>query len=259
MSRWFRMYADVLDDPKVQKLPPDLFKAWVNLLCLASRNDGVLPDLEDIAFALRMSQSVTRDIVVTLTGHGLLDEDNGLSPHNWAERQFKSDTPESATERKRRQRQREKQANVTHDVTACHSDSHSDVTPPEQSRTDTEQSRAEQTGARSQDPKHWEEVQGFLKDRLEDLTDWEVDFLHSVKWSETMTQPQRDSLKTIRDKLTSTSSGGYALPSVSRGTAQYDAWVAYHRAKNGGRATFHESRDSFTVLTEWPPEMEKAA
>jgi len=34
MSQWFRMYAEVLDDPKVQRLSGDEFKAWVNILCL---------------------------------------------------------------------------------------------------------------------------------------------------------------------------------------------------------------------------------
>jgi len=34
---WFRFYNDALDNPKVQLLPSDLFKTWVNLLCIASR------------------------------------------------------------------------------------------------------------------------------------------------------------------------------------------------------------------------------
>ena len=53
--KWFRFYADALDDPKVQRLPPPIFKTWVNLLCLASKNEGNLPSAEECAFALRMS------------------------------------------------------------------------------------------------------------------------------------------------------------------------------------------------------------
>lgn len=247
------MYADVLDDPKVQRLPPDLFKAWVNLLCLASRNDGVLPSIEDISFALRMSQDVTRDMVVTLSRHGLLDGDDELSPHNWAERQFKSDSAEDAKIRKRRQREREKTANVTDNVTTCHSDSHNEVTPPEQSRTDTEQSRAE---TRAADPKHWVEVQEFLKERTDDLSDWEIEFLHSVKWKPSLTAAQTDSLKSIREKLKSTGNGGCVLPVVTRGTPAYDAWIAYHKRR--GRAAFYESRDTLTVPTEYPPQEQAA-
>lgn len=253
MSRWFRMYSDVLDDPKVQRLPPDLFKAWVNLLCLASRNDGALPSLDDIAFALRMSQDVTRDIVRDLSQRGLLDGSEELSPHNWSERQFRSDRDETAAERKRAQRKREKQANVTDDVTR---DTSVTSHPPEQSRADTEQSRAEPRAA--QDPKHWEEVQDFLKSHLESLTDWEVDFLHSVKWKPNLTTAQADTLKAIRDKLKSTSNGGFALPIVTRGTPAYDAWISHYRRKFNGKAGFYESRDSLTVPTEYPPQEQAA-
>ncbi len=41
--RWFRFYSEVLDDPKVQGLSLGLFKMWINLLCIAARNDGYLP------------------------------------------------------------------------------------------------------------------------------------------------------------------------------------------------------------------------
>jgi len=261
VSRWFRMYSDALDDPKVQRLPGDLFKAWVNLLCLANRNDGVLPPIEDIAFSLRMSQDVTVTVTTELVARGLLDDHDGLAPHNWAERQFKSDTPESAAERKRAQRAREKTQekplNVTPDVTECHSDSHSEVTPPEQSRAEQIQSRAEQT-ARAADPKHWEQAQDFLKSRLEDLTDWEVDFLKAVQRKPTLSQSQQDSLKGIQDKLKSTGNGGYALPSVKRGTPAYDAWIAHYRVKANGKSTFYEKLDVLTVPSEYPPQ-EKAA
>ena len=53
MNRWFRLYDAVLDDPKVQRLPDRIFKAWINLLCLASRHGGTLPPVDDVAFALR--------------------------------------------------------------------------------------------------------------------------------------------------------------------------------------------------------------
>ena len=55
MSRWFRYYDEALDDPKVQRLSGDLFKVWVNLLSLASKNDGKLPSADDISFRLRIS------------------------------------------------------------------------------------------------------------------------------------------------------------------------------------------------------------
>ena len=91
--RWFRLYDEVLDDPKVQFLPPEQFKAWVNLLCLASKNEGKLPDMQAISFALRLPFHETQIIVENLVSLSLLDRGkNGLIPHNWSKRQYKSDT-----------------------------------------------------------------------------------------------------------------------------------------------------------------------
>ncbi len=116
MSRWFRMYAEVLNDPKVQRLSGDDFKDWVNLLCLASQNDGRLPDLEDIAFALRRSPDGALTVLERCLNAGLIDRRSGgdsgwhYAPHGWDERQYKSDT---STERVKRFRQRSKTVSET--------------------------------------------------------------------------------------------------------------------------------------------------
>ena len=89
--RWFRFYTEALDDPKVQRLPCELFKHWVNLLCLAGRCDGrgLLPPMEDIAFGLRLSEEQVGRACMDLCERGLLDYD----PHEqryrmaaWGER-----------------------------------------------------------------------------------------------------------------------------------------------------------------------------
>lgn len=138
MSRWFRFYSDAVNDPKVQRLSGDTFKAWVNLLCLASRNNGVLPNEEDIAFALRLSGSKVTALLNDLQGRGLLDvTDEGTTPHNWDARQYRSDvTDPTAAERMRRHRNK-RNADRNDDVS---------VTAP---RAETEQNRteAEQTAA----------------------------------------------------------------------------------------------------------------
>jgi hypothetical protein len=90
--KWFRFYSDALDDPKVQRLPAELFRAWVNILCLASRHGGTLPPVEDIQFALRLSADAVAVLLADLKAHGLIDEtDAGMAPHNWNKRQYKSD------------------------------------------------------------------------------------------------------------------------------------------------------------------------
>lgn len=105
--RWFRFYSEALNDPKVQRLPPALFKHWVNILCLACERDdgGVLPTEEDIAFALRLKPSDAHTIMDQLATAGLVDRapqgraeaasgprDARWMPHNWAERQYAGDT-----------------------------------------------------------------------------------------------------------------------------------------------------------------------
>jgi hypothetical protein len=114
MSRWFRFYDDALNDPKVQLLAGDLFKAWVNLLCLASKNGGKIPSADAAAFALRTTAAKARAIVADLAGYGLLDKVEGgyFAPHNWGSRQYKSDV---SNDRVKRFRQR--QANAVGNVT----------------------------------------------------------------------------------------------------------------------------------------------
>ena len=84
MSRWFRYYDEALDDPKVQRLSGDLFKVWVNLLSLASKNDGKLPSADDISFRLRISVQDAQQRVEDLILAGLIDvlPDKSFEPHN---------------------------------------------------------------------------------------------------------------------------------------------------------------------------------
>jgi hypothetical protein len=95
--KWFRFYSEVVNDPKVQRLSGDLFKLWVNLLCLANENSerGALPaDIEELAWKLRMSSDDLRQQLHTLQGQRLLDwceDTEQFKAHNWSERQKASD------------------------------------------------------------------------------------------------------------------------------------------------------------------------
>lgn len=143
MSRWFRFYDGTLDDPKVQKLPDALFRTWVNLLCLASRHNGSLPNLEDMAFSLRTSEEAMRDGLEALVSRGLLDcEDGEMSPHNWHERQYKSDGSADRMRSKRardRERHGDKIGDAGSDVTGDTSgDDPSDTLEQNRTESDTE-------------------------------------------------------------------------------------------------------------------------
>jgi hypothetical protein len=125
--QWFRFYREVLDDPKVQRLPAHLFRTWVNLLCLGSENNGKLPSVDDIAFKLRMSAQDAAQQLDELILAGLVDiePNNSIVMHNWGVRQYASD---DSKERVRRHRAKK---SGNDDVTVTE-------TPPEQNRTDSE-------------------------------------------------------------------------------------------------------------------------
>lgn len=154
---WFRYYTDTLDNPKVQELPGDLFKFWINLLCLARVYDGILPAEKTIAFRLRMpltsvtdntntvptNENIPQYISTTSCLHelemrGLIDRTKGrqLVPHDWNEYQYVSDNSTDRVKKHRMKQERNVSCNVSRNVS---------VTPPEQNRTDnraeTEQSR----------------------------------------------------------------------------------------------------------------------
>ncbi len=116
--RWFRFYDEVLNDRKVQRLSPHLFKTWVNLLCLASKSGGKLPCDDDIAYDLRISVHDASQQVEDLILAGLIDigPRGERTPHNWSNRQYVSDSSAERT-RKYRENRKKKSSDVTPDVT----------------------------------------------------------------------------------------------------------------------------------------------
>jgi hypothetical protein len=129
-NTWFRLYNDVINDPKVQLLPKALRWAWIEMLCLASKNDGVLPPVEQIAFAVRSSVNDTQSDLDELILAGLIDiaPDGRLTPHNWSERQFVSD---NSTERSRKHRENKKKREGNGNATLH-------ATPPDQTRPESD-------------------------------------------------------------------------------------------------------------------------
>lgn len=91
-SGWFRVYEEVVNDPKVQRLGDELFKTWINLLCLGSANGGKLPSVEDMAYALRLDEAEMQRRLELLAAAELFERRRGVwMPHNWDGRQYKSD------------------------------------------------------------------------------------------------------------------------------------------------------------------------
>jgi len=123
VNHWWRAYNEAVNDPKLQLISDSLFRAWFNLMCIASGNDGALPALKDIAFTLRIAPTRAAQILSQLHVAGLLDKtETGFAPHNWNGRQYKSDV---STERVKRFRKRER--NVSSDVTETPPDTELDT------------------------------------------------------------------------------------------------------------------------------------
>jgi hypothetical protein len=131
---WFRFYHDVLNNPKVQRLDPELFKAWINLLCLGSSQKvrWTLPAIQDIAFALRISPADAEVLVERFISLRLIDGANGqLVVHDWRQWQRVSD---DVTERVQKHRK------TGNNVVTLHE------TPNRGSRTDTDTEQSRVTG-----------------------------------------------------------------------------------------------------------------
>lgn len=92
MANWFRFYDEAVNDPKIIEIPDDLFRAWVNVLCISAKNDGVLPEMRHVALVMRVKPTKAAALVTRLVAAGLIDNHDGVfAPHNWQSRQFKSD------------------------------------------------------------------------------------------------------------------------------------------------------------------------
>lgn len=132
MNKWFRLYDEVVDDPKVQRLQPVLFKAWINFMCIASKNTakrGTLPPIGDVAYRLHVTQGKAEDLLKGLVDAGLFEWKNGEAySHNWEGRQYESDCSTTRVKRFRNVSSNGKR-NVTETA---------DETDQIQNRTDTE-------------------------------------------------------------------------------------------------------------------------
>lgn len=161
MALWFRFYSDAMRHPKVAKLTDAEFRLWVELLAVASDNDGLIPPLSDLKHVLkRRLDHLSRGLEGLLKASLIDPLDAGYEPHGWSKRQYKSDT---STDRVKKFREK---CNVS-------------VTPPE-TEPDTETEPEEEDSCPSNDepalkPEHiferWNETAATLsKPRVRDLT-----------------------------------------------------------------------------------------
>jgi hypothetical protein len=160
VGRWFRVYDDIINDPKVLKLSLDERWYWIAMLCIASKHSGKLPPADDLAFLLRVKVQQAAAIIARLERAGLLDKvDGGFVPHNWDGRQYLTDVKDpTAAHRSKRYRDRKAGRDATHrddrdatrDVTRDARDAAESVKRPDtDTEADTEQNRAEKKEPRA--------------------------------------------------------------------------------------------------------------
>ncbi len=88
---WLCLWDRTLEAEKAQLLPPPLFKAWINLLCLANRQEprGILPAIKSIAYALRVDTKKAAMMMEQMVEAQLIDRiGDVLQMHDWDEWQY---------------------------------------------------------------------------------------------------------------------------------------------------------------------------
>ena len=67
---WIKLFFEILDNPKMARLPNHLWIRAVKLFLLAGKegNDGALPPVEDMAWKLRQSPQARDKLLEDLQG-----------------------------------------------------------------------------------------------------------------------------------------------------------------------------------------------
>lgn len=111
---WFRTYTRMVDDDKLKLLAFEDRWHFVALLCL--KGEGLLDKgdapallMRKVAVKLGLDVRSLEEVARRLAEVGLIEQAT-LQPSKWATLQMRSDTDNTAAERKRRQRQRSKDA-----------------------------------------------------------------------------------------------------------------------------------------------------
>ncbi len=135
---WFKLYIEIMDDPKLSGFTGDQFRVLIYLMCLARESDepGLIKmTLTEIAWRVRRPiEEVESTIKLCQQGSKPIIQlvDDGMVLVKFLDRQYDkpSDAPQATRERKQKQRDKDK--------------SHADVTPShaiEESRGDKDQDK----------------------------------------------------------------------------------------------------------------------
>ena len=130
---WFRVYDTLIDNPKVMRLKPELFRALISLWCLAKRCGGKLPSISDIAFAMRVAEAKVTTWLGELKDANLIDEtaEGIFMPHDWNAHQYASDNVTARVQKHRAKHNGHVPGNVTPPLQETHQNRSRDRTEAE--------------------------------------------------------------------------------------------------------------------------------
>lgn len=128
---WIKLYHEILQDPKMGRLPDNLWRRAIELFLMAGEVDdqGKLPSVGDMAWQLRLTEETLEDDLTRLESVGILTK----SPDGWVVTNFaKRQAPTETIDRVRQFRERQKkQASTKKDnkeVTPIDNDGYANVT-----------------------------------------------------------------------------------------------------------------------------------
>lgn len=88
---WFKLFFEILDDPKMGRMPDRLWRRAIELMCLAGENgkDGLLPSVDDMTWRLRTSADQLSESLQALSAAGIVHETlDGWMVTHFKERQY---------------------------------------------------------------------------------------------------------------------------------------------------------------------------
>ena len=178
---WLKLYIEILDDPKMGRLPDNVWRRAIELFMVAKEHnqDGHLPDIEELAWRLRIEPEQLTVEVEQLLGLGILETNDGtLVVTNFATRQAPSPVKERvARHRDKKRREQEESndmpaANGNETVTKGYQEDN-DCNAPEaetEAEAETEQNQPPGAKAPKRAPTGKNAIKAALESRFSEIT-----------------------------------------------------------------------------------------
>jgi len=165
---WIKLYHEILHDPKMGRLPDNLWRRTIELFLMAGEldQDGELPAVSDMAWTLRVSEQELEQELEALAASGL--EIVTRTPSGWIVTRFADrQSAMSSAERTRRHRESKRKEEYYGDETDESQECNEDVTDrPTDSDIDSEEEGGEAPPPPVQSFDYLDHVGGLLQDGL---------------------------------------------------------------------------------------------